>query len=225
MICSSCGAEAADDAAFCVKCGSKLVVVATDVPSAKAPPNPPDSTDRFIPNALSGDARWVAWYAIAASVFDWLCAEANDLPGEFLFETGTTVLLSVLWISFWSAARTSRLPCSTWVLRIVIWNLVLGLVSGPWAAFSVAGIDIGSTDTLFLVSAFCYAHLFRSIRKCRDKRLSGLSWSCIVSIAANLLCLTVLDESAGLSFFIGIANIVEARALSRVLSEPKENGI
>ena len=70
MFCPSCGAENADNAAFCAKCGSKIDPAAPNPPAAPASQTqkPSRTAIDFLPNAAEKIAMPIAFGSIAAGL-------------------------------------------------------------------------------------------------------------------------------------------------------------
>ena len=117
MFCPSCGAENADNTAFCAKCGTKIDPAAPNPPAAPAakPPAPPRTTVDRLPNAAEGIVKPVVLGALALLAFQF-AAFAFGGPNRMTLGTlfGLLVMPADLFLftALWSGLRRIESPAA-----------------------------------------------------------------------------------------------------------------
>ena len=132
MKCQSCGAENADNAAFCAKCGSKIDPAAPNPPAAPASQTqkPSRTAIDFLPNAAEKIAMPIAFGSIAAGLVGTIAGFFDDglsLVGDI----PSTTLELVLLFSLYGGLRRIGSKVSKWcgcLCGVEILAIVLGAI-------------------------------------------------------------------------------------------------
>lgn len=117
MFCPSCGAENADNTAFCAKCGTKIDPAAPNPPASSdaKTPAPPRTTVDTLPNAAEGIVKPVVLGALALLAFQF-AAFAFGGPNRMTLGNlfGLLVMPAdlILFAALWSGLRRIESPAA-----------------------------------------------------------------------------------------------------------------
>ena len=243
MICPSCGAENADDAAFCAKCGAKIDPAApnqseTSPRPAKPEPKPRTIVD-WLPNAAESVAwpvaigiAWVAAFQIAAS-----CSGGSaGLMLSSLFGILGQPLHLVLWWALWNGLRKIGSPASKPILVFMLtstmavpvgvlsFGLALLLKSSPdvsQKAMECGGVLLGLIGLGGFISLVVF---YMSVEKNHTGRLlafSKLIWP--IAAVCGIGMAIVFLGGMPLAFFytpLIVCGVILAFLMARLLTAP-----
>jgi len=207
MFCPSCGAENADNTAFCAKCGTKIDPAAPNPPAAPdAKTLPPRTTVDTLPNAAEGIVKPVVLGALALLAFQF-AAYVFGGPNRMTFGNlfGLLVMPAdlILFTALWSGLRRigspAAKPASQYAVALAMiapaTALQIGLALIAASAGDKAEAAAGAILLPGLVSAFAGLAAFVSfilfvvaVRKAHDGKLRTFS---TVFLAYSLVSMVV----------------------------------
>ena len=221
MKCQSCGAENADNAAFCAKCGSKIDPAAPNPPAAPASQTqkPSRTAIDFLPNAAEKIAMPIAFGSIAAGLVGTIAGFFDDglsLVGDIPSTTLELVLLFSLYGGLRRIGSKASKWCG-WLCGIEI----LGFVLGAILVFCPDQLSEKSAQGLlrYIFWGLLFSVVFSvSVMKRHSGRLKTYAIMQLISLLIAIVAGFVLPDGLSSTIEFGMDSLVTI-LLAKVLSK------